>query len=60
MLHKRLLYIWRFLRQLTGDDAYEHYLAHRQCAHTSEPVLTRQKFYLYRLELKSRGVNRCC
>ncbi len=51
---------WTILRQMSGDDAYDLYLAHQRSVHTAEPVLSRREFYLWRLELKSRGVNRCC
>lgn len=52
--------LWRYIRRVSGDDAYECYLSHRGSHHSDEPVLTRQQYYLGRLEQKSRGVNRCC
>jgi uncharacterized short protein YbdD (DUF466 family) len=51
---------WSYIRRVSGDDAYEHYLAHHHTAHANEAPLSRQQFYLSRLEQKSRGVNRCC
>ena len=51
---------WRYLRQVSGDDAYEQYLAHHNTVHKTEPALSRQQYYLSWLEQKSRGVNRCC
>ncbi len=52
---------WRMLRRLSGDDAYERYLAHRRRAHgdTAAP-LARAEFYQRELERRWSGVNRCC
>ncbi len=41
-LINRLRSLWQYLRQVTGDDAYERYIAHRHVAHAGEPPLTRQ------------------
>ena len=49
--------VWAWLRALSGDDAYEAYVAgaaHRGAA------LTRQEFYLDRLRRKYSRINRCC
>ena len=48
---------WAWLRAVSGDDAYEAYVAgaaHRGAA------LTRQEFYLERLRRKYSRINRCC
>jgi uncharacterized short protein YbdD (DUF466 family) len=52
---------WRALRTLSGDDAYERYLAHHRSHHRSEAPLSAAAFY--RLEQERRwsgGPNRCC
>lgn len=59
-IHACLQSGWHYIRRVSGDDAYEQYLVHCRSAHATEPVLDRQQFYLWRLEQKSRGVNRCC
>jgi uncharacterized short protein YbdD (DUF466 family) len=52
--------LWDYLRQVTGDDAYERYLAHQQHAHPGEPLLTRQGYFKRRQEEKWGKVSRCC
>jgi len=49
-----------YLRQLTGDDAYERYLMHHRQHHGSEPELDRRTFYLLEMQRKWSGVTRCC
>lgn len=51
---------WDYLRQVSGDDAYERYLVHRQVAHAGEAPLTRQQFFKKRQEEKWGKVSRCC
>jgi uncharacterized short protein YbdD (DUF466 family) len=53
-------HLWHYLRQVTGDDAYERYVAHRKLAHTGEPPLTRRQFFKKRQEEKWSKVSRCC
>lgn len=63
---ERLRCLWKLLRRLSGDDAYELYLIHfvehhRQeiGAEASEPM-TKAEFYQQWLERKWNGVKRCC
>ena len=49
----------RWLRALSGDDAYERYLAHHACAHEGAP-LSRRAFYAQREAAKWGGISRCC
>jgi len=51
---------WRTLRELSGDDAYERYLAHRRAMHAANSPLTRAEFYRAEQERKWDGVKRCC
>jgi uncharacterized short protein YbdD (DUF466 family) len=51
---------WRYLRQVTGDDAYERYVAHQEIAHTGELPLTRRQFFKSRQDEKWSKVSRCC
>lgn len=51
-----------FVREISGDDAYERYLAHWQKHHAEqggEPQ-TREAFFKAELERKWNGVKRCC
>jgi len=52
--------LWRTLRTLVGDDAYERYCAHQRAEHPDRPLLDLRAFYLQRQQRKWSGVNRCC
>jgi uncharacterized short protein YbdD (DUF466 family) len=67
MLNKLKLF-WQNIRQLSGDDAYERYLAHFY-AHKAEfhadkiepePPLSREEFFKQWQDGKWKGVKRCC
>ncbi|MFM8330231.1 MAG: CstA-like transporter-associated (seleno)protein [Candidatus Methylumidiphilus sp.] len=53
---------WRRLRQATGDDAYERYLAHWQAHHAQDggTPMSRAAFFKLETERKWNGVRRCC
>lgn len=55
--------LWGLVRTVSGDDAYERYLAHHWEKHAHEgPPLNRKEFYRRRLEHKYDPANpsRCC
>jgi len=52
--------IWQYLRQVSGDDAYERYLAHHQQAHVGEPPMTQKQHFRKRQDEKWSKVSRCC
>jgi uncharacterized short protein YbdD (DUF466 family) len=54
--------LWHLLRQMSGDDAYEKYLAHWRAHHADEggEPLSRKEFYDAELERRWNGVKRCC
>jgi uncharacterized short protein YbdD (DUF466 family) len=54
--------IIRFIREISGDDAYERYLVHWQKYHAESEAKpqTRQAFFKAALERKWNGVKRCC
>lgn len=56
----RLRSLWRFVRELATDDAYERYLQHHRCAHEGVAPLNRRDFYLRQQQNKWSGVQRCC
>lgn len=60
MLGVRLSGLWRFIRRVSGDDAYERYLRHRAEAHQREAALSRKEFFRLEQERKWNGVRRCC
>lgn len=58
MILKKLI---RFIREITGDDAYERYLEHWQNHHAQEgEPQTRATFFKAEMERKWNGVKRCC
>jgi uncharacterized short protein YbdD (DUF466 family) len=65
MLNK-LKNLWQNIRQLSGDDAYERYLAHyhqHQAEFHSadaEPPLSREAFFKQWQDDKWKGIKRCC
>ena len=66
MVLQSLNNLWRRVRQLSGDDAYEryleHYAAHHQASETGEiePPLSKQAFFKDWQDKKWTGVKRCC
>jgi uncharacterized short protein YbdD (DUF466 family) len=51
---------WSGLRSITGDDAYERYVAHRRHTHAGDALLDRGAFYRAELERRWSQPNRCC
>jgi uncharacterized short protein YbdD (DUF466 family) len=52
---------WTLVRELTGDDAYERYLAHWRTHHAAhEAPLDRAAFFREEQRRKWEGVRRCC
>jgi uncharacterized short protein YbdD (DUF466 family) len=65
--------LWWYLRQVSGDAAYENYLRraearfgcpgslpHRSDACGCAPLLSAEQFFLDLLRRRYSGVNRCC
>jgi len=54
--------IWALLREVTGDDAYERYLAHWRTEHAADGTrpLDRSSFYREEQRRKWDGIRRCC
>lgn len=50
----------RLLRRLSGDDAYERYLAHHATRHPDVVPLTRAAFFRQWQDDRWQGVRRCC
>jgi len=56
----RLNALWRIIRRLSGDDAYERYLDHHATAHPGEAPLSRKEYFKREQERKWGGIRRCC
>jgi uncharacterized short protein YbdD (DUF466 family) len=61
---KKLKHLWHLIRELSGDSAYEQYLKHHAQFHAQsvdvKPALTRKEFSLLMLDVRWKGINRCC
>ncbi|MGH8659433.1 MAG: CstA-like transporter-associated (seleno)protein [Gammaproteobacteria bacterium] len=57
---KPLRMLWGALREASGDDAYERYLAHWRARPSHEKPLSQAEFYRTELERKWSGLRRCC
>ncbi len=55
-----LLALWAGMRQWSGDDAYERYLAHHNQAHSETAPMDRQAFHRHQQTHRFSGVTRCC
>ncbi|WP_173051639.1 CstA-like transporter-associated (seleno)protein [Candidatus Nitrotoga sp. AM1P] len=53
-------YVWRTIRELSGDDAYERYIAQHATHYHDTPPLARKDFFLYQQQQKWSGIQRCC
>ena len=59
-MKQRLFELWKLVRALATDDAYERYLVHHAQAHGGAKPLSRREFYLGEQQRKWTGVSRCC
>lgn len=55
-----LSYVWRAIRELSGDDAYERYIAQHAANYPDTTPLERKDFFLYQQQRKWSGIQRCC
>ena len=51
---------WAAVRELSGDDAYDRYVAHHADCHAHLPVLTRKAFFQQQQQQQWEGIKRCC
>jgi uncharacterized short protein YbdD (DUF466 family) len=50
-----------YLREVTGESAYDRYVAHMRADHPSQPVMTRREFERRRQDdREDRPQARCC
>ena len=60
MIGTELRQFWRYVRQVSGDDAYERYLAHHRATHPDQSPLTREQYFRKSQDEKWSKVSRCC
>ena len=50
-----------YLREVSGESAYDRYLTHRQRLHPDEPVMSSTEFWRWRMDDRDRRPSaRCC
>ena len=59
-LNNLLRVLWRAIRELSGDNGYERYLAHHAAAHPGIRPLSRGAWFARQQQQKWTGVKRCC
>ncbi len=52
--------IWHFLRQITGDSAYEDYILSCDSSKNNSSIITERQFYMNRIYKKFSDIKRCC
>ncbi|MCG3146545.1 MAG: hypothetical protein HONDAALG_04702 [Gammaproteobacteria bacterium] len=53
--------LWRALRTVTGDDAYERYVAHHRLHHGGKGVpMSRAEYFRAEQRRRWDGIRRCC
>jgi len=52
--------IWQFLKEASGETAYERYCVHLRSRHPDRRVPGKAEFYLLSLEEKYSRPSRCC
>jgi len=57
---KSIKSMWRTLRELSGDDAYERYIKQHAVSCQAGAPLTHKKFFLQHQKKKWGGIQRCC
>jgi len=55
-----LSHFWLRIRELSGDDAYERYLAHHHICHAEVAPLSRKEFFQRDQQQKWNSIKRCC
>lgn len=53
--------LWTYLREVSGETAYETYVTHARAQHVGAPVLSRREFERRRMdERDTKPQSRCC
>lgn len=60
-----LMRSWRavrwYVREVTGESAYDRYVEHERLTHSDQPVMTRSEFERRRQDVaNARPQQRCC
>ena len=57
---KLLRYAWEYLKEISGENAYDHYLALHTATHPDKPPMSRGEFYHHRQDEKYNNPGSRC
>ena len=53
--------LYAYLREVSGETAYERYVAHRRRLHPDDPVMSKRDFERWRMDQRDENPSaRCC
>jgi uncharacterized short protein YbdD (DUF466 family) len=59
-LLKPFRYAWEYLKEVSGENAYDRYLLLHMATHPEKPPMSRREFYRHRQdEMYNKPGNRC-
>jgi len=53
-------YAWEYLKEISGENAYERYLAVHAATHPDRPPMSRGEFYRWRQDEKYNNLGSRC
>jgi uncharacterized short protein YbdD (DUF466 family) len=53
-------YAWEYLKEITGENAYDRYLAVHSATHPNKPAMSRGEFYRWRQDDKYNNPGSRC
>jgi uncharacterized short protein YbdD (DUF466 family) len=59
-LIKPFRYAWEYLREISGENAYDRYLQAHAATHPDKPALSRGEFYRHRQDEKYNNPGSRC
>ena len=59
-LLKPVRYAWRYLKEISGENAYDRYLAVHTATHPGKPPMNRNEFYRTRQDEKYNNPGSRC
>ena len=59
-LIKPFRYAWEYLREISGENAYDRYLAVHTATHPGKPAMSRGEFYRWRQDEKYNNPGSRC
>ncbi len=59
-MKEHLRAIWEYLKEISGENAYDRYLAVHASTHPGKPAMTRGEFYRWRQDEKYNNPGARC